>query len=66
MQDGTRYVDEFQGGELEWDLSRETCRIGPLFDKIFWPREGLESIVQAVTGLVHQARIAPLIQLCVG
>ena len=54
MQDGTRYVDEFQGEELKWDLSTEVRRITTMFDKIPWPRQGLESIVQAVTGLEHQ------------
>ena len=40
MQDGTRYVDEFQGEELKWDLSTEVRRITTMFDKIPWPRQG--------------------------
>ena len=65
LKDGTQIVDEFHGGELKWDLATETRRISALFDDMDWPRERLDNIVQTVTGLECQARIDPLIQLCV-
>ena len=65
MQDGARYVDEFHGDELKWDLATETRRIGALFDDIPWPRHRLESIVQTVSGLENHASVDPLIRQCI-
>ena len=66
MQDGARYVDEFYGSELKWDLATETRRISALFDEIAWPRGQLDSIAQTVAGLEDQASVEPLIKHCVG
>ena len=65
MQDGARYVDEFNGDELKWDLATETRRISALFDDIPWPRQLLDAIVQAVTSLEEHDSVDPLIRQCI-
>ena len=65
MQDGARFVDEFNGDELKWGLATETRRISALFDDIHWPRQRLDSIVQTVCGLEDHASVDPLIRQCV-
>ena len=64
-QDGARYVDEFNGDELKWDLATETSRISALFDDIPWPRQRLDGIVQAVGSLEEHDSVDPLIRLCI-
>ena len=66
LQDGSRFQDEFHGGELKWDLATETRRIRELFPGIGWPSDRLEAIVQSVASLENQPKIDPLISLCVG
>ena len=65
MQDGARFVDEFNGDELKWDLATETRRISALFDDIPWPRQRLDAIVQTVSGLETRASVEPLIRQCI-
>ncbi len=65
MQDGRRWADEFNGDELKWDLATETRRISALFDDIPWPRQRLDAIVQAVSGLEGHASVDSLIRQCV-
>jgi 2-methylcitrate dehydratase PrpD len=65
MRDGATYQDEFRGDELEWDLATEIRRISALFDDLPWPRDQLDGIVQRVSRLEEEARVDPLIQLCV-
>ena len=57
MQGGGRYVDEFNGEELKWDLATETRRISELFDDIPWPRQSLDAIVETVSGLEGHASV---------
>ena len=38
MRGGTEYQGEFQGDELEWNLSTEIRRIRPLYNDMAWPR----------------------------
>ena len=65
MQDGARFVDEFNGDELMWGLATETRRISALFDDIPWPRQRLDAIVQTVSALENQNSIFPLIGQCI-
>ena len=65
MRNGTSYEDEFKGDELKWDLAEETRRISELFAGISWPADRLQSIVKSVASLEDQARVDPLIRLCV-
>ena len=65
MQDGARYVDEFNGDELKWDMATETRRISALFDDIPWPRQRLDAIVQAVSSLEEHDSVDPLIKQCI-
>ena len=65
MQDGARYVDEFNGEELKWDLATETRRISDLFDDIPWPRQSLDAIVHTIASLEEHDSVDPLIQQCI-
>ena len=65
MRGGTVYQGEYQGDELEWDLATETQRMTVLFDDIPWPKQKLNDIVSAVSGLEEAAGVNHLIQLCV-
>jgi 2-methylcitrate dehydratase PrpD len=65
MRNGTTYLDQLRGDELEWDLATETRRISALFDQMPWPREKLDGIVGTVSRLEDEARVDPLIRLCV-
>ena len=65
MQDGARYVDEFNGDELKWDLATETRRISALFDDIPWPRQRLDGIVHTVASLEEHDSVDPLIRQCI-
>ena len=62
---GTEYQGEYQGNELEWNLSTELRRVRPLFDDLPWPKDRLESIAQIVIGLEIEQRMDHLIALCV-
>jgi 2-methylcitrate dehydratase PrpD len=66
MRNGTTYQDQLRGDELEWDLATETRRISELFNDMPWPKEKLDGIVGTVSWLEEEARIDPLIRLCVG
>ena len=65
MRGGTEYQGEYQGNELEWNLSTEIRRLRPLFNDMAWPREKLEGITQIVSALEVEPRIDHLIELCV-
>ena len=65
MQDGARFVDEFNGDELKWGLATETRRISALFDDIPWPRHRLDSIVQTVSSLEQHPSVDSLIRQCI-
>ncbi len=65
MQDGARYVDEFHGDELKWDLAAETRRISALFDDIPWPRQRLDAIVETVASLEEHDSVDQLIRQCI-
>ena len=65
MRGGTEYQGEYQGNELEWNLSTEIRRLRPLFNDMAWPREKLDGITQIVSALEVEPRIDHLIELCV-
>jgi 2-methylcitrate dehydratase PrpD len=65
MRDGATHQGEYRGDELEWDLATETRRISALFGRMDWPRQKLDGLVQTVTHLEDEARIDPLMALCV-
>jgi hypothetical protein len=62
---GQEVTDELAGNELEWDLATETQRISALFPDMDWPREKLDGLVAAVTGIESAPDIAGLIGCCV-
>ena len=62
---GQEVSGELAGDELEWDLATETRRISELFPQMDWPREKLDALVSAVTGIESAPDIAGLIGCCV-
>ena len=65
MRNGTAIQGEYQGNELEWGFETELKNLHPVFDRIDWPTEKLEGIVETVSDIERQPDVRSLIALCV-